>query len=345
MNSVRKACEPFPETEKINASSFYGNYYGHKVHDLEHLYYGLSDLNPASKFIFLAGDSSLDNKHWFSDTSPSINGYQHFIYPPLSRQDVTFWINDEIINRGMQGEMAAINCAVEESRIESRSCSTLLPQDIFLRDHIKPNDILVISVGGNDIALRPNLCTIINMLLLVGCSSKSCIENYSCGSFFPCNEYLAGCSFACLSSFLAFPPGLGYFLHLFCIQLESYILQLLGKERPNLILACMIYYLDESPSGGWADNVLSILGYDTKPQKLQSIIRKVFEYATKRIRIPGSQVIAVPLFNVLDGKCTSDYVARVEPSASGGKKMAAYIMDVIMNKTADDTVSFRMDGR
>ena len=42
----------------------------------------------------------------------------------------------------------------------------------------------------------------------------------------------------------------------------------------------------------------------------------------------------MPLFNVLDGKCSDDYVARVEPSASGGKKMAEYLLDVIDNPVA-----------
>ncbi len=42
-------------------------------------------------------------------------------------------------------------------------------------------------------------------------------------------------------------------------------------------------------------------------------------------------MIPVPLFHVLDGKNTEDYEARVEPSASGGKKMAEYLLDVIDN--------------
>lgn len=53
-----------------------------------------------------------------------------------------------------------------------------------------------------------------------------------------------------------------------------------------------------------------------------------------RIKVQGSEVIPVPLFNVLDGKCSDDYVARVEPSASGGKKMAEYLLDVIDNPVA-----------
>lgn len=54
-------------------------------------------------------------------------------------------------------------------------------------------------------------------------------------------------------------------------------------------------------------------------------------FLSSRIKIPGSEVIPVPLFNVLDGKTTSDYIARVEPSAVGGKKLAEYLLDVIDN--------------
>ena len=48
-----------------------------------------------------------------------------------------------------------------------------------------------------------------------------------------------------------------------------------------------------------------------------------------KIRIDGCEVIPVPLFNVLDGKRSEDYIARVEPSSSGGKKMAEYFLDII----------------
>ena len=49
----------------------------------------------------------------------------------------------------------------------------------------------------------------------------------------------------------------------------------------------------------------------------------------RNISIPGSQVIPVGLFNVLDGKSPEDYVARVEPSPVGGDKLAEYILHMI----------------
>jgi len=93
----------------------------------------------------------------------------------------------------------------------------------------------------------------------------------------------------------------------------------------------MIYYPDENNEPSWANAALGSLGYNTNPAKIQLLLRKFFEEATSSIRIPGSEVIPIPLFHPLDGTRSEDYVARVEPSARGGKKMAEYMLDVIHN--------------
>lgn len=43
-------------------------------------------------------------------------------------------------------------------------------------------------------------------------------------------------------------------------------------------------------------------------------------------------VLAVPLFETLDGKDTRDYVARVEPSAVGGRKLGYALWHAIQEK-------------
>ena len=50
------------------------------------------------------------------------------------------------------------------------------------------------------------------------------------------------------------------------------------------------------------------------------------------IKISGSEVIPIPLYIPLDGTRTEDYVARVEPSAIGGRKMAEYLLDAVLAK-------------
>lgn len=59
-----------------------------------------------------------------------------------------------------------INCAVEESTVSERPGARIMPHDEFVRDHIKSSDVLVLSIGGNDIALRPSPLTICNMAAL-----------------------------------------------------------------------------------------------------------------------------------------------------------------------------------
>ena len=65
-------------------------------------------------------------------------------------------------------------------------------------------------------------------------------------------------------------------------------------------------------------------------------------YIFRNIKISGSEVIPVPFFNVLDGKTTRDYVARVEPSAQGGRKLAEYILDMIDKGTSTTTTTATM---
>ncbi len=72
------------------------------------------------------------------------------------------------------------------------------------------------------------------------------------------------------------------------------------------------------------------LRYNSHPEKLQSLIKLAFERFTKEVTVPSSTVIGVPLFDVLDPSDPQDYVARVEPSVQGGRKMAEFIMHAIL---------------
>ena len=127
-------------------------------------------------------------------------------------------------------------------------------------------------------------------------------------------------------------------------------LALTAKTKPAKILICMIYYPDERNAGGWASKALNFLGYDKDPEKIQLLIRKAFHEATSLIHIPGVDVIPVPLFHALNGKDTTDYVARVEPSAQGGTKMAEYLLDLLDNPavshaTSSSPTTSRMEDR
>lgn len=290
---------------QVSSRAFYEEYHGHKVEDLEVV---LKELKTTSdSLIWTAGDSSLDNKYWVKDEKPAIGSYQNVLRPPTSICDVTYWLNylseqrchqQSALQQCKSKKVAAINTAVEATTLGERKAK-LRSQDIFLRDNISRDDVLIVSIGGNDVALAPTPSTIASMAGLI---------------------YLPFC-----------PPCFGHVRHLFGTRVQEYIELITSKTKPKKILICMIYYPDEAQDSSWADTPLGALGYNSNPAKLQTIIKRMFEEATSRIRIEGSEVIPVPLFHVLDGKNTEDYVARVEPSALGGKKMAEYLLDVIDN--------------
>lgn len=115
----------------------------------------------------------------------------------------------------------------------------------------------------------------------------------------------------------------GYLVDLFKNRVENYVRRLCAARKPKRVLLCTIYYPEERASGSWADAALSLMRYDVDPGKLQCAIRQIFRHATSRVVVPGTEVVPVPLFEVLDARDGGDYEQRVEPSVVGGRKMAA----------------------
>ena len=147
---------------KISSHRFYNNYKGHDVKDLEMMRNYFLEKNGKQKFIYLAGDSSLDNKYWIKQNIEyAVNGYDDILEPPKSICDICYHMNNQT------NEYVTINCAVEESTLAERKYGRLLSQDNFIKENIRENDVLIVSVGGNDIALKPSLSTIWNLLLLM----------------------------------------------------------------------------------------------------------------------------------------------------------------------------------
>jgi len=87
-----------------------------------------------------------------------------------------------------------------EATTLSERCFTLKPQDEFLRDNIGKDDILLVSVGGNDIALRPSICTIASMAGLL-CLPTTLVET-GCSCWAPqvCIAYWKNYLFASKSN-------------------------------------------------------------------------------------------------------------------------------------------------
>ncbi|KAF2179465.1 hypothetical protein K469DRAFT_716254 [Zopfia rhizophila CBS 207.26] len=293
---------------KINCSHFYAEWKGHPIEDLKTFHTFILQQRPDKPIIYLAGDSSLDNKYWVPSSGASGEPlpvevpeiYWNILNRPRPKPDIAFWLNHSLGN-----EATALNTAVEESMLRERD-EYLLPHDKFIRDHIRPEDILIVSIGANDVALRPTLSTIRHMLQLAWLTPKKYLESGTASS-------------------------LKYFKNMFGDRVQSYIERLIEKQKPRAVIVCAIYYPLEANAGqrSWADLQLKALGYNSYPSQLRMAIRKMYEIATQKIQIEGTTVVPCALYAVLDGKRKQDYTARVEPSSEGGRKMAAHFQELL----------------
>ena len=171
-------------------------------------------------------------------------------------------------------------CVVEATTLNERTWLGLKSQDKFIRDNIQSNDVLVVSIGGNDVALSPAPCTIASILGLVYCTPTKCLDSGINACNIPINDYCCGCTTSLLNCLGSCPPCLGYLKHLFGIRVQKYIEGITSKTKPSKILVCMYYYPDETNIPSWAGPALGALNYNTNPTKLQLMIRKAFVEAT-----------------------------------------------------------------
>ena len=120
---------------------------------------------PPTDWFFGQRERKQNQMHVPSFTAAAVNGYEDVLQPTRMVMDVSYWLNRTAEERFGRGRFCTINASVEESTLADRDGS-LLEQDAFLRDAVGPGDVVVLSVGGNDIALRPTKATIVWMLAL-----------------------------------------------------------------------------------------------------------------------------------------------------------------------------------
>ncbi|CAJ1383490.1 unnamed protein product, partial [Effrenium voratum] len=136
--SMLACCSPEPaeprrapaqlEMLPVPAGPFYSTYHGHDAGQLEIVLNGLLSVRDATVKIFLAGDSSLDNKTWLfnqgapaerwrpaSAHAPATNGYERLLQPPRMVCDVTYWMNQ--ILHDLRSPAFALNTAIEATRL------------------------------------------------------------------------------------------------------------------------------------------------------------------------------------------------------------------------------------
>ena len=282
-----------PPATTVDANEYYAEVRGHRVPHLEAV---VAALRPRD-LVFLAGDSSLDNKLWIKEWAEAINGYEDVLDPPIMKLDVAYAFNSVLAP-----DFAAVNAAVEFGTIserERRRPAPLLPQDLVVVEQLRARDVLVISVGANDVISQPTILTALAVAAQV---------------FAP--RWLVDRGWV---------PGTAILDDLFGRRLERYARRLTARTMPRAVVVCMIYFPLTLPQHSWAGTALWLLRYDSSPELLQTAIRGVYERAVRHITVPGTVVVPLPLFEALNETLEDDYVHRVEPSAEGGRKMAALI--------------------
>ena len=299
---------------KFGSDEFYGTYHGHTPILLEAVFEQLVAAprrdGKKVRAVFLAGDSSMDNKYWIQERVKAVNGYEKLLRPSQSVPDIAYHLNHVFSEQGMPA--VCINCAVEESTIGMRAKGTkLLQQDEFIRDHVTEDDVIICSVGGNDIALKPTAQTVVGIAWLSRCASSANVRQGTAWGL----EHLRG---------------------LFGSDLSAYLRSLTQRKKPALVMPAVIYYPDMNPkSPSWASMVLKAIGYNTSPSVIQSVIDRValdVKQAVTSSGVGAAAVVPVSLSLALDGTSSEDYVARVEPSAIGGAKIASLFVATLQEQ-------------
>jgi hypothetical protein len=113
--------------------------------------------------------------------------------------------------------LAAVNTAVEESSLSQREDHGLLPHDQVIARQLTEQDVLVVSLGGNDVALRPSIGVIASMAALIYATPSWCIEKGP-----------------------AFAPALWYFIHMFKTRMRTVIEKICATKKPRRVVMCML---------------------------------------------------------------------------------------------------------
>ena len=320
------------ETQMLDPIPFYEEWSGHPIAMLQQAVEHLRKMKPDKRLIWLAGDSSLDNKYWVRLCAvgvkpwrePTRNGWHELL--PHMLPDVAYHINVKLVNSAMLRGCACVNAAVEESMLRQRLPDKLLPHDKLIRDSISTNDVLVVSIGGNDIALLPTPKTMLAVLSLVNKSAWKQLGPDGTGQ-------LTDQQWLSVENSWQFR----HLVRLFKMQVERYLRMLTAKTRPAFIVPCMIYYPQVSANTkSWANFSLKCLRYNAKPWILHALIRRLYETATCQIQLDGVQVKPVALFHAMPGAPNDLYVERVEPSLLGGEKCAELIVGALEDALRSD---------
>ncbi|KAI8849381.1 hypothetical protein BC829DRAFT_391628 [Chytridium lagenaria] len=264
----------------IPSDLYYGNFHGIIPSYLSTSHAHLR--KHARSLVFFAGDSSLDNKYWVLDKNkPVIEPFDTLLSPTVMKPDLAYHLTQLL---WASEKMAVMNCSVEATTIADRN-KDLLSQDMIIRDNITSDDILIVSIGGNDIALRPSIMTALNLAVLVYLNSFKALD-----------ERPETCW------------GVSHFIRLFKDNIQAYVERLVAKTKPRLCLICTIYFTPTRPilTVGRIE-LLMLLTTPKAPQECRRRLELCIVWRFRRLRLRGEGGASTVVFGfdweTVDGLC------------------------------------------
>jgi len=304
------------QQEKVPLYHFYASPQGHRREDLQTVYDGLKAAG-CKKFAWLAGDSTLDNKEQFfqPDTRyDAVNGYQDVLLPAKMHPDVNYLLNERLFlaqnGTDAQNRICAINTARAGSTLGTRieGGGGLYEQDEFLRDHVSEGDVVIVSVGGNDLLQAWQLLL----------------------SFF--NDYNTAESISMLTPEAS--PKVKQFVDWFNHGTAQYLNKLREKGKPTSVIVCSPYYYTETPAFA-QKNFLMMLALSAVPApNLQAFLRLISKFGTSQIQLDGAHVEHIAMYETINGKIPTDYSDGIHLSEQGGRKMVEALFKAIQTLAA-----------
>ena len=276
------------EQIKITPDKFYSDTNGHSPKYLQTI---CNKFRQNKNFVFLAGDFTLDNKKAISKYVEAVNGYEEILHPPESIPDITFHLNT--FSSKLDNKNLIINCTTGNNTLNEHDFSSKISmnqQDQIIIDNIKQDDILVISIGSNDIISKPT-GDFISRLMKV-CPDQTEYVNYD---------------------------ELKYFAEYFYNNILTYIKQLCIKNVPKLIIICGAYFPSITKGKSmWSNQVLDLIDYNVYPSKLQSVLSYLYNESLTKINIDGYNIKYITYSDILDGSDDDYYYNRLYLSNKGG---------------------------
>jgi hypothetical protein len=195
----------------INDVEFYGRP-GHLISHLTTIQEQFeADYRP---IVYLLGDSILNNQSYLDKTMlAAVNGYEKILCdedgnPGKMLPDVCYYLSKLMADNGKP--YAVINSAIDKTWLETRK-NNLTIHDMFVANRFIRRDVLVISIGADDLTVNPSLKTLWNLATLNYFNSRRALD---------------------------------YFVRMFRDNTQIYVNKLLENSnvKPSKIVLCMFFY-------------------------------------------------------------------------------------------------------